>query len=188
MHLEDRQERQVAGGEELAFRYVDREVFPLRTALPDGPRPDPRTLDLLLVDGDGRPIVGELKIRHDSLPYVALIQSLMYAAELSSASQLARLVQYYGDEAGQPIFRVHERQSPLDIYLISFEPEGTNSEQSTFTTMEICDLLMADARVNGSIGQIAFVEAVLDAKSGELTFGLMQSPRDGETEFAESSI
>ena len=89
--------------EELSFRYVDREVSPLRTtATPEGPRPARRSLDILLVNDGGGPIAAELKIGGDRPSYFAFIQVLMYAAELHSRAQRQRLLNRYGENGLLP--------------------------------------------------------------------------------------
>jgi hypothetical protein len=177
-HLKDGRRYEVEHGGDLAFRYVDREIFPLRSTEEDGPRPDVRWLDLLLVGDGGRPIVGELKIGGDSLAPLALVQALMYAAELSSQSQLKRLAKHY-PEATPPF--IAEVEGPrLDILVISFEAvEGTNRKRGLELAVRLRDLLMADGegRVSKVIGRIEFVDAILG--SDGLTFSLHQDNRHG---------
>lgn len=71
---------------DLAFEYVEREVVPLR-----GLATSQRSMDLLLRTRMGRPILGELKLGTDNLPYYAFVQLLMHAVELASPDQRARL-------------------------------------------------------------------------------------------------
>ncbi len=168
--LEDRSRYEVEGLDGFGFRYVDREIFPLRTVAVDGLRPDKRTVDLLLVGDTGRPIVGELKIRHDSLAYLALIQALMYAAELSSENQLRRLAAQYPDS--DPPFRVEAEGKRLDILLVGFESEGTNSKEGFKLAMKLRDRLMADRkqRVSSVIGEFEFIDAASSFSGAGLTF------------------
>ena len=44
---------------------------------------------------DRRPIIAEVKVGNDMNPFYALIQTLMYAAELATFNQATRLQQHY---------------------------------------------------------------------------------------------
>ncbi len=86
----DGEPREVIGAESLSFRYVDRELFALRTT--GEHRAESRKLDLLLANsGDGTPVLAELKIRDDKPAYFALVQLLMHAAEFLAEGQRTRL-------------------------------------------------------------------------------------------------
>lgn len=153
----------VAGAPQLSFRLVDRELFPLRSSQAGGPRAPRRTMDVLLADRSGYPIVGELKIGSDKPTYYALIQALMYAAELSSQHQLRRLAEHHGTI-------VAASGPSLGIYLIGFQvPDGTYRPRSYEASKRIAGELMADRRINSILRSIAYLEA--DAGPGEsLTF------------------
>ena len=158
-HLAGEKLHAVAGGDELAFRYVDREIFPLRQTKEGGPRPPERKLDLLLVGQDGLPIVAELKIREDRATYFAFIQSLMYAAELSSQSQRARLAKFYED-AG---FRWPGADPFGDIYIIAFEPpaatEESNRGRSFDATRRLAESLVGRPQFAALIRRVVYLEA-----------------------------
>ena len=149
----------VVGADDLTFRYVDREIFPLRQTTPGGPRPKARKLDLLLVSKDGLPIIGELKIREDRATYFALIQSLMYAVELSSSSQRARLVKYYEDTG----FTWPDREPFGDIYIIAFEPpkpaQDTNRGRSFEATRRLAETLVEQPQFKALIRRVVYLEA-----------------------------
>jgi hypothetical protein len=149
----------VAGADDLAFRYIDREIFPLRQTTPGGPRPTARKLDLLLVSQDGLPIIGELKIREDRATYFAFIQSLMYAVELSSSSQRARMVKYYEGKG----FRWRNREPFGDIYIIAFEPpkaaDDTNRARSFEATSRLAESLVEQPQFNALIRRVVYLEA-----------------------------
>jgi hypothetical protein len=140
---------------ELSFAYVDREIFPARTEGSD--RMPARTLDLLLVNSeDGTPIVGELKIRDDSLTYFALIQALMHVAELAVESQRQRLQKHY-EAAG---FSDFARSPQLDLYVIAYEPpERTYGERSLRAAQSISEQLLRSPDVSKHLRRIAFLEA-----------------------------
>jgi hypothetical protein len=73
---------------ELNFSFVDRELVPTRTTherfFENGePANCFRRLDWLLANAQDRlPIIAEVKVRNDKNPFSALVQLLMYAAEL----------------------------------------------------------------------------------------------------------
>ena len=93
--ISDGAAREVAPTPALAFRYVDRELSPLRTTSDN--RSARRSLDLLLANAnDGLPIYAELKIGADKPSYSALVQILALAADLLPASQRERLQQHAG--------------------------------------------------------------------------------------------
>lgn len=156
-HLAGDQECLVENAPELSFRFVDREIFALRTTAADGPRPRRRSLDLLLVSRDGRPIAGELKLGADKPTYFALVQALMYAAELSSPAQRERLMKHYPDAD----FAFPEGGPFLDVYLIGFDPptKGKYRERSFEATRSISSKLVKDTRVHSVIRRIAYIEA-----------------------------
>jgi hypothetical protein len=150
---------------EFDFDFVDREIFPLRsTTIPMDGRGARRSIDLLLRAGNGMPIVGELKVAGDSPTYYALVQALMYAAELSSESQLERLARSYD-------FVVPDGQPAIIVYLIAHAaPErGAYRRRSFEATKAIVEKLMNDRRVAGVIRHFAYLESSIDA-DGRLVF------------------
>ncbi|HIK92471.1 MAG TPA: hypothetical protein EYG03_10880 [Planctomycetes bacterium] len=90
----------------LAGEFVDRELSPFRSTSRTGPWrfengesgriSGAGGLDLLLMMPDGRPVIGEVKAEGDSTLFFALVQSLMYAAELVTSNQMKRLDHAYG--------------------------------------------------------------------------------------------
>ena len=161
-HLADRQPRDVKNGEELAFEYVDREIFLLRST--DAARAASRSLDLLLINaGDKTPVLGELKIRGDRLPYFALVQLLMYATEAVNKLQRERLRSVYANEDPATDFSWPEEGPFADLYLIAFEPErGTYFDASLQATERNSEQLLEASAVSGFLRRIAYVEAVAD--------------------------
>jgi hypothetical protein len=155
----------VDGYGELDFDYVDREIFPLRsTEIAVEGRSVRRSIDLLLRDRDGFPVVGELKVAGDSPTYFALVQALMYAAELSSSSQQQRLGEHYG-------LRVPGDDPGISIYLVAYAaPERGAYRARSFAASETISLgLMADPRVSSVVRRIAYLAASSDA-DGNLVF------------------
>ena len=165
-HLANARERRVENAPELDFRFVDREIFALRTTKSDTDRPRRRIMDLLLVSRDGLPIVGELKIGTDKPTYFALVQALMYAAELSSPAQRERLMKHYPDAD----FAFPKGGPFLDVYLIGFDPpsKGKYRERSFEATRSISSKLVKDTRVHSVIRRIAYIEA--EAQDQGLSF------------------
>jgi hypothetical protein len=152
---------EVADAPELAFDFVDREIFPLRsTTTAVGERSVRRSIDLLLRDADRLPVVGELKVAGDSPTYYALVQALMYAAELSSEGQRRRLGEHY-DLDGSADGRI-------GVYIVAFAPpeRGAFRERSFEASATIAEKLMADPKVNGVLRRIAYLQASADADGG----------------------
>lgn len=108
-----------------SFRVVDYEISPLsttRAVFEDG-EPGKSSgaggVDLLLCDGqDPVPIIGEIKAKTDTDIFLALIQALNYAVELTTKAQLERLsLAYPGHFNAQTvtigkceIFLIYEQQ------------------------------------------------------------------------------
>jgi len=154
----------VKADRDVEFRYVDREIFPLRTTVPGGPRPDRVSVDLLLASPDGLPIIGELKVKRDKPAYPALIQALRYTVELSSASQISRIASRY-HESG---VRFVENGPRLEVLLLSVpftEPETYWKSMRDYTE-QISEKLMHRGRVAEVVRRISYVEAV-DLRDGK---------------------
>jgi len=131
----------------LEYRVIDYEISPLRTAgghyFEDGRSgrsSGAGGADLLLAAPDGVPVVGEVKAPDDTSLFLALIQSLTYAAELLAEHQLARLQKAYPDTfaglGGSPVSEVLILVPEDDVPYLSKEavriaenllgdPEGT---------------------------------------------------------------
>jgi hypothetical protein len=155
----------VKNEEALAFRYIDREIFPGRTK--GGVGGSRRSLDLLLANNrDHMPVLAELKIRGDKLAYFALIQVLMHAAEFQSPAQRARLLKH---ERGN-----HLSWSPdgpfADLYIIVFAtPEtGKYRERCFNATKRISELLVADVGFARCVRRIAYLKAFVE--NGAMAF------------------
>ncbi|MGB5037525.1 MAG: hypothetical protein WBQ66_13000 [Blastocatellia bacterium] len=153
----------VEGPSDLTFTYVDRELSPLRITEQGGARPSVRWLDLLLREHEaGQPIVTELKVRRDSLPYYALTQALMYAADLCGRNQFERLNQLLPGDAKPFVW--HDDRPSLDVAVIFFEPPESgwsNWDDSLGATKTIVANLNKDPRVNRVVGQIRLIEGTI---------------------------
>lgn len=112
-------------GEDLSFRYLDRELVVTQArglqlasgaVSSRGPR-----IDLLLASADGTPIIGEAKVGGDSSAYLALIQVLAAAGYLLPPRQSERLRHH--DPAGH----LGSELERFDLYLVAAQ-ELENSE------------------------------------------------------------
>ena len=109
----------VIGG--LSFSYIDYDISPVRTtgnvrfeSGASGADSGKGGADVLLVNNvDQTPIVGEIKAEKDATLLLALIQSLMYAIELATPNQRARLSQTYPGR-----FRFQEPGPFIDINIL----------------------------------------------------------------------
>ena len=120
-------------------------------------------LDLLLRSQDGGlPIVGEIKAAGDTNLFLALIQSLTYAAELTSTNQFDRLKKRYGHFAA-----LDSARPRCDVYLIFLDNEPKLMKR----TVEIARLLLADptSPVATKVRRIALVRASCE-KHGQVQF------------------
>lgn len=135
---------------DLGFRYLEREVSPLR-----GGGVERRAMDLLLLSSDGTPILGEFKRGPDSLPYYALIQLLVHLVELSSPAQRERLV-----PLGVP---PETSGAPMDLYLLAYgKPHVTHSEASLAATKAISERLVQGRKFRDQVRRIAYLHAEPD--------------------------
>ena len=110
-------------------------------------------LDLLLRSQDGGfPIVGEIKAVGDTNLFLALIQALTYAAELTSTNQFERLKKHYGHFAG-----LDSTNPCCDVYLIFLDDEPKLMQR----TAEIARLLLEDTTspVATKVRRISLVRA-----------------------------
>ena len=93
------------------WTYVDRELCPLGTS---------GGIDVLLVrenDGNAVPVVGEIKGKNDTTVFLALMQSLAYAVELSQPKVLGSLQRML--ESSEAAAGVAFRNGLLDIAILS---------------------------------------------------------------------
>ena len=131
----------------LNFRYVDYDIGTLRTTSSEFENGKPASragtggVDLLLCNAhDGVPVVGEIKADTDVNPFLGLIQCLMYAVELSTESQRARLNQSYPER-----FADGTSAPGIDIYLLLLKyPQDPMSKEFLTLTDRMSASLMAD--------------------------------------------
>jgi hypothetical protein len=137
----------VSSAKNFNFQYVDYEISPFRTTKStfdnggSGKRTGTGGMDLLLINSnDQTPIVGEIKADTDVNPFLGLIQCLMYAVELSTESQRARLNQFYPER-----FADGTSAPGIDIYLFLLRyPQKQVSKEFLTLTDRLSASLMAD--------------------------------------------
>ncbi len=154
--------------DDLGFEIVDYEVSPMRTTGSffddgtSGKKSGVGGMDLLLRSTmTNRPIIGEVKAPTDTNIFLALIQALVYAVELSTPAQLSRLQRHYNWPD-----RLIPGDVRSEIYLFYAQEEEPKLLRET---QRLADRLLA-APENGSstgvhvrdwIARVAFVEAHL---------------------------
>lgn len=148
----------------FACSYVSREVCPLRTT---GSRFDDFRsarssgaggIDVLLRSNDGGlPVIGEVKSRHDTNLFLALVQSLTYASELVTPAQRRRLASSYRSLNGP---WVHRDDGPhVDIYILYEEGTDPSIEAGTF---DLATKVMKHAELAERVRRIAFLTCKMD--------------------------
>lgn len=171
---------EVVDSPELSFRFVDRQIVPARTTGNVVYENDERSirgcrLDWLLANAHDRlPIIAEVKVGSDKDPFYALIQLLMYAAELVTVSQLARLQRHYPQRFTLPVMTGRETGSSdpvLDLYIVlsNYNPRSGVRQEILETTNQLCQRLVAESGISRYIRRIACLDVVLD-KEKQLRF------------------
>jgi hypothetical protein len=154
---------------ELNFNFVEREVIPTRTTgnavYEDGtPAQRGKQVDWLLRNGaDGTPIVAEIKVGNDKNLFYALVQSLMYASELVTPSQLQRLARHHPECCID-----HES---LDIYLVvsNFNDRSQVQNDIFEATSNLIEGLIGESDISQYVRRIACIDARLN-QEGCLAF------------------
>ena len=159
---------EVANDPELNFNYVDREIVPTRNTggAEFGDGGSGKRLDWLLANQqDRRPIIAEVKVSNDMNPFYALVQMLMYAAELVTRDQARRLLRHY------ELLRIPELDGPgdedlpsVDLYLVLCNYNWRNQVRSELfeVTERLCERLMEQPAITSHIRRIACLDARLD--------------------------
>jgi hypothetical protein len=141
-------------------------------------------MDLLLANRkDKFPIVGEVKVTTDKDPFFALVQSLMYAVELTTESQRGRLTSAYGSRLSFP-----DKGPFADIYLIlvSYPRDDDRSELLRLTSQLAESLLAPESFTSGIVRRIVCIETD-DAEKDEVAFGVRFAFQDGKAIEPEKS-
>ena len=153
---------------ELDFAYVNREIILTRTAgnatFSDGqPATAAKRLDWLLSSHhDRRPIIAEIKVGPDMNPFYALIQTLMWAAELVTFNQASRLKRCYQDQFHLPELEGNPGDPPIavDLYLIlcKYDSQDDIRREILEITERLCEHLMTEQAVSSHIRRIACLD------------------------------
>lgn len=153
----------------LSFRYVDREIVPARTTgracFENGePSTNCRRPDLLLANStDGFPIIAEVKVNNDRNPFYALIQLLMYAAELATENQIARLQRHYPNQFRSSTISDKQSGPVVDLYIIlcNYNPRSRIGQEILRVTDQLCERLVEEEGISNFIRRIACLDVKL---------------------------
>jgi len=158
----------VADRPDLSFYYLDREIIPARTEKAGKGVIESKVIsaDLLLVNAspdDWTPIVGEIKVRKDENPMLALVQVLTAAAQLSTKRQRKRVRDNYSDFFGKSAVDL------LDVYVVSYSPSKKGKLLDLYkSAVALAGEIHETGSLNQWIRNIEFLEA--RAEDGQLTF------------------
>ena len=98
---------------------------------------------------DRRPIIAEVKVGNDMNPFYALIQTLMWAAELVTFNQATRLKRHYQDQFHFPEHEGNPGDVPIaaDIYLIlcRYDSQDDVRREILEVTQRLCEQLTMGA-------------------------------------------
>ena len=190
LHYQCQREGIVVNDPSLNFTLVDYEVPPARTTnravFADGrPARRAKTLDWLLANAKGQHlIVGEVKIREDKNPFFALIQALMYTAELVTASQIQRLQNHYeGAFAFEPDPIPGCVTAPkADVYIIlcGHKRNGRINRKLYESFEHICEGLMLEPALTAYIRRIACLDTRFNDNNKLRFFKLFAYPEATE--------
>ncbi len=152
----------VSAPQHYEFVYVDYDISPYRTTGSQfedgssGKSSGTGGMDILLSNKqDQTPIVGETKADTDVNPFLGLIQSLMYAVELSTPSQRIRLSQSY-----QGRFAVSSPDEGIDIYLFLLRyAQDEQSQEFLSLTNQLSAKLLEIKNMSKIVRQIVALES-----------------------------
>jgi len=155
MALKDQERVDADGDDELAFRYVEREIVPTRTR-PQLPFDDEKgqaiRVDLILANAStGRPIIGELKIAADKDPYTGLIQALAGASQLVSPQQRKRL-----NDCLEREIAPYEDERVVDVYVLlaKFPARGRDRFDQLDAAVRLAAELETEPEIRRYLGRI----------------------------------
>lgn len=163
----------VGNDRDLDFELVDREIIPSRTTegavyANGAPATHGKRLDWLLRNAhDHTLVIGEVKIRADKNPFVALIQGLLYAAELVTNAQRERLVRHYDGKfqfpkpADSDEVDTDPRTPACDIYVVLHEYNWDAEDLCELfqATQTLAERLLQHEALSGHIRRIACLDA-----------------------------
>jgi hypothetical protein len=137
--------------DDLRFAFVGYEVSTLTTTQSkfDDGCPSKKSgqggMDFLFSSFDGGlPVVGEVKAATETVgPFFALVQAMMYASELVTEPQWARLVHCFPEQFGG--LRTQARSRQVDLYLIFEKTEEGTAESEMEQVERFARQLLEDA-------------------------------------------
>ncbi len=145
--------------------FVDYEVFPFRTTYSclESGKPASRTgsggMDLLLTSTstDGIvPAIGEVKAATEQVgPTFALVQSLMYAAQIATRNQFLRLRKHYPDVFA----KVNSDQPRVDVAIILEVDQRSNKGDLAYALSLANDL---ENKLSDYLRSVVFVQCSID--------------------------
>jgi hypothetical protein len=109
------------------------------------------------------PIIGEVKSRHDTNLFLALVQSLTYASELVTPAQRRRLANSYSNF--DSAWAERDDGPHVDIYLV-YE-DGTDSEIEA-GTFDLATKLMKQPEIAKHVRRIVFLTSKVDGGIDDL--------------------
>ena len=147
------------------FVYVDYDISPYRTTGSQfengasGESSGTGGMDILLSnEKDQTPIVGETKADTDVNPFFGLIQSLMYAVELSTPSQRLRLSQSYNGR-----FAESSPDQGIDIYLFLLRyAQDEKSQEFLSLTNQLSAKLLEIKTISTIVRRIVALESPME--------------------------
>jgi hypothetical protein len=147
------------------FVYIDYDISPYRTTGSQfengtsGRSSGTGGMDILLSNKrDQTPIVGETKADTDVNPFLGLIQSLMYAVELSTPSQRIRLCQFYNER-----FAASSPDQGIDIYLFLLRyAQDARSQEFLSLTNQLSAKLIEMKNMKTMVRRIVALESPME--------------------------
>ena len=158
----------------LDFKYIEREINPLRTTKTIFETGIPGTssgvggLDFIGINKKYNPVLGEIKIRDDENVFYAFIQLLTYCSELFTENQVDRINR-------NSVFAKYKIKSPCCLYIVLYE---NNSKSAAYPlikkTLELAKafkaLLITEKTLNPfqKVGNIVCLDAIV--QKGNVSF------------------
>jgi hypothetical protein len=137
------------------FRYLDREIAPLRTRDAQFVGGGAATssgaggMDLLLLAGK-RVCAGEVKVGNDSELFEALLQGMWYGSELATKKQIKRVAKFYSLE--------DLKETLVDVAVFSINQKNDPTREAT---IKLADKINTEGRF-GNLGRVYLIENVGD--------------------------
>lgn len=160
----------------LDFKYIEREINPLRTTrsifetgIP-GSSSGGGGLDFIGINKEYNPVLGEVKIKADQNAFYAFIQLLTYCSELFTKNQIERINRYH-------LFGEYKIESPCNLYIVlhKHNPNPTSETGQLIKKTEnlaktFKELLITEKNLNSfqKVGCIACLETIIE--NGAVSF------------------